>query len=44
MSEWQKAQAEADWADETEDEDSTLHEVEPTYRDGSVKHECWGNV
>ena len=41
MSEWKKAQAEANWADQNQDEDGASDEVEPTYRDGSVKHECW---
>ena len=41
MSEWRRARAEAEWAEQTEDEAEDPAAAEPAYRDGSVKHECW---
>lgn len=35
-----RARRERDWADRSP-EDGPAEGYEPTYRDGSVKHECW---
>ena len=44
MSERKTEQREREWADAIPDEESTLPEPdEETYRDGSVKNECWND-
>ena len=43
MSELKKGRREEDWQDAIPDEEEGLPEpYEETYRDGSAKHECWG--
>ena len=45
MSESENSRRETEWADEIPDpdeEDSRPEAHEETYRDGSAKHECWG--
>ena len=43
MSERNTERKEKDWTDEIPDEEDSLPEpYEETYRDGSVKNECWG--
>ena len=43
MSERENSRRKTEWADEIPDEEDSLPEAyEETYRDGSAKHECWG--
>ncbi len=34
-------QKEQKWADQVSDDEAETDVAEPTYRDGSVQHECW---
>ena len=34
-------QKELEWADQLSDDEEETDAAEPTYRDGSVQHECW---
>ena len=44
MSERKADQREKEWDDEIRDEEEERPEpYEPTYRDGSAKHECWAD-
>ena len=43
MSERTMDKREKEWSDEIPDEEEiTAEPYEETYRDGSAKHECWG--
>ena len=44
VSERDQDRREKEWADQMPDEDNTMPEpYEETYRDGSMKNECWGD-